>query len=51
MRKLVSVALLGGCVAVYSLSAIAQTTMKPTGPSDCKTNQTWDAATKTCKSK
>jgi len=51
MRKLVSAALLSGCVAAYSLSAIAQTTMKPTGPADCKSNQTWDAATKTCKSK
>jgi hypothetical protein len=46
MRKLVSAALL---TMFVSASAMAQTTPAPTGPADCKANETWDAVTKTCK--
>jgi hypothetical protein len=44
MRKLVTTAVL---LAGLSVSALAQ--MAPTGPADCKANETWDQATRTCK--
>lgn len=46
MRKIVSAALLS---AFVTASAMAQTTPAPTGPANCKANETWDAVTKTCK--
>lgn len=49
MRKIVSAALLTAFVSASALSAMAQTTPAPTGPADCKANETWDAVTKTCK--
>ena len=51
MRKLVSAALLGGFVTVFALPVLAQSTPAPTGPSDCKATEVWDANTKTCKPK
>jgi hypothetical protein len=47
MRKIVSVAILTAFVTASA--AMAQTTPAPTGPADCKANETWDAVTKTCK--
>lgn len=52
MRKIVSAALLSAFVSMFSLPVVAQTsgsTPAPTGPADCKANETWDAVTKTCK--
>jgi hypothetical protein len=51
MRKLVSAAVVSGFMTVFSLSAFAQSTPAPTGPADCKPNEAWDDATKTCKPK
>lgn len=51
MRKLTNVAILGAFFSVFSLSAFAQSTPAPTGPADCKSTETWDQATKTCKPK
>jgi hypothetical protein len=49
MRKLVSAAVLGGFVAVMALPALAQQAPAPKGPADCKANEVWDQATRTCK--
>ena len=51
MRKLISAAVLGGFVTVFSLPVLAQTspsTPAPTSPAECKTNEKWDDATKRC---
>jgi hypothetical protein len=48
MRKLVSAAVLGGLLAVFTAPAFAQA---PSGPQDCKANEAWDEATKTCKAR
>ena len=48
MRKLVSAAVLGGFLTAVAGSAFAQAPA-PKGPQDCKANETWDAASRTCK--
>jgi hypothetical protein len=50
MRKTLSGLIAAGIISAFAMPAFAQTTT-PTGPSDCKTNETWDATTKTCKQK
>jgi|GEM_PF-2940222 len=50
MRRLVSAAVLGGVLTVFALPALAQAPA-PKGPADCKANETWDQATRTCKPK
>jgi hypothetical protein len=50
MRKLVSAAVLGGFLTALALPALAQTPAPtPKGPADCKVNESWDPATRTCK--
>jgi hypothetical protein len=50
MRKIVSAALVGGFMTVFTLPVLAQgSTPAPTGPADCKANEVWDNATKQCK--
>ena len=51
MRKLISFAVISSVVSVFALPAFAQSTPAPTGPSDCKPNEMWDAAKKVCKPK
>jgi hypothetical protein len=51
MRKLVSAVLIGGFITTFALPVLAQSTPAPTGPTDCKTNEMWDEATKACKPK
>jgi putative copper export protein len=50
MRKTLSSLIAAGIISAFAMPAFAQTTT-PTGPSDCKSNETWDATTRTCKQK
>jgi len=45
MRKIITATVLGLLMTGSALAQMPQ----PSGPADCKANETWDQATRTCK--
>ena len=48
MRTMISTAVLGSFLALTAATAFAQTTPAPSGASDCKAGEMFDATLKTC---